>query len=149
VIILVGSRNREIELASGQFHCPQCNGTRLYKRKRCARYFALYFIPLIQIENLGEFVQCQTCHQAYPPEVLNPISVAADDQMVRAVRRELEIGMPIHRLQKKLTMQNIEEGRVLKIIHLATQGQQTTCTQCHFSYLATTAFCTNCGHPLS
>ena len=54
-----GSHNRETNLSSGSFYFSKCNSDRVYKRKRIAKYFTLYFIPLFQLENLGEIIQCQ------------------------------------------------------------------------------------------
>jgi len=65
MIVILGIRDRQVELSSGQFYCPKCDTTRQYKHKRAARYFTLFFIPLFQIETLGEFVECQSCRQTF------------------------------------------------------------------------------------
>ena len=59
-----------IERSSGEFNCPNCNSLRPYKLKRYAKYFTLFFIPLFQIKNLGEQVECQKCFMSFKPKVL-------------------------------------------------------------------------------
>lgn len=80
MIVIWGSRTRIIELGTGYFFCPRCNTKRWYVHKRAARYFTLYFIPLFQTRNLGEYIECGHCNQTYKPEVLNykpPASAAS------------------------------------------------------------------------
>ena len=71
-MIIWGSKGRQKELAEGTFYCPKCNDNRPYKKKRATRYFTLYFIPLFETKNLGEFVECQVCKTNFDPKVLEP-----------------------------------------------------------------------------
>lgn len=73
-MIIYGRKSREIEVASGQFHCPKCDDQRPYIHKQVARYFTLFFIPLFKINTLGEYVECQTCRRAFKPEILGLVS---------------------------------------------------------------------------
>lgn len=69
-MIIWGSRGITSSLAKGLFHCPQCEQQRSYDHKKVRRFFTLYFIPLIPLENLGEYVECQFCKGTYKEEVL-------------------------------------------------------------------------------
>jgi hypothetical protein len=73
-MIIYGHKSREIDLASGQFHCPKCDEQRTYIHKQVARYFTLFFIPLFKIKTLAEYVECQTCRRAFKPEILGLVS---------------------------------------------------------------------------
>lgn len=70
MIIILGIKVRETERSSGEFYCPHCHTSRPYKLKRYAKYFTLFFIPLFQIKNLGEQVECQKCFMSFKPKVL-------------------------------------------------------------------------------
>ena len=48
-------------MGEGHFQCPACRRQRDCKLVRVVRYFTLYFIPLCETGNLGEFIQCQGC----------------------------------------------------------------------------------------
>jgi len=148
-MIIFGSRRREIELSSGHFHCPKCDATRAYKRKRAGKYFTLYFIPLFQVENLGEYVVCQTCQQAYKPEVLAYKPPSPAEKGLRAMRKEMENGMPLHMIQQKLIASGIEQEAANELIEAATAGTQVKCSKCGFTYLGTVKLCANCGNNLS
>jgi uncharacterized tellurite resistance protein B-like protein len=88
-LIIWGSRGVTSTLKSGQFHCPKCQGKRLYEHKRVRRFFTLYFIPLFPIKDLGEFVECQTCDQTYKEEVLDYDPEAEKRQTTAAIQHAL------------------------------------------------------------
>ena len=148
-MIIWGTRGRQIELSSGQFHCPKCDMTRLYKRKRVAQYFTLFFIPLFQIKNLGEFVECQSCQQSYKPEVLSYKAPSPAERLLVMVRKELETGTPIHMVQQKLIANGMDQESAKKLTDIATSGVQVKCSKCGFAYLGTIKLCTNCGSSLT
>ena len=69
-MIIFGSRGRIVKKAEGNFYCPNCREDREYQKKRSASYFTLFFIPLFQIRNHGEFIECQHCKSKYQPGIL-------------------------------------------------------------------------------
>jgi tellurite resistance protein/predicted RNA-binding Zn-ribbon protein involved in translation (DUF1610 family) len=79
-MIIFGTRGITYSKDKGEFHCPECGTERRYNHKRVRRFFTLYFIPLIPLNLLGEFVECETCQSTYKPEVLtyDPAAGAAE-----------------------------------------------------------------------
>ena len=69
-MIIFGTRGVKSTLEQGSFHCPQCNSVQNYMHKKVTNFFTLYFIPLIPLGRLGEYVECQTCRQTFIPRVL-------------------------------------------------------------------------------
>jgi tellurite resistance protein len=69
-LIIFGTRGVTMNVANGQFNCPSCAKKRAYVTKRVRRFFTLYFIPIIPLDTLGEYVECQHCKGTYQPEVL-------------------------------------------------------------------------------
>jgi len=69
--IIFGVRGVGFTKDKGQFHCPQCETGRAYKFKKVTRFFTLYFIPIIPLGKMGEYVECQTCKGTFIPNVLN------------------------------------------------------------------------------
>ncbi len=65
MIIIFGTKGREEEIDSGQFECPACGERTLFKRKRVARYFTLFFIPVFRTRTLGEYIECQACGRTF------------------------------------------------------------------------------------
>jgi uncharacterized membrane protein YebE (DUF533 family) len=72
LFIIFGTRGVTWTLKSGQFACPGCGGTQqAYDHKSVRRFFTLYFIPVIPLNKLGEYVQCRRCGGQYNVEVLD------------------------------------------------------------------------------
>ena len=68
-MIIFGTRGVTYGAGKGMFHCPRC-GAQSYKHKRVRRFFTLYFVPLVPLDLLGEYVECQGCYSTWDPEIL-------------------------------------------------------------------------------
>ncbi len=71
MFILFGTRGITSTADEGTFHCPECEGKQDYKLKRVRRFFTLFFIPLIPLDKLGEYVECNNCGSTYNTKILN------------------------------------------------------------------------------
>lgn len=92
-MIIFGSRGIRRKGESGTFFCPQCNGARQYTRQKMRRFFTLYFIPIIPLDVIGEYIECNYCHGTFRPEILQYDPGAdqkrGDMQVRTAIRRAL------------------------------------------------------------
>jgi uncharacterized tellurite resistance protein B-like protein len=70
-MIIFGTRGVTTTPDTGNFFCPQCNGQTAYKLKRVRSFFTLYFIPLIPLNKLGEYVECPRCQGTYDIGILD------------------------------------------------------------------------------
>jgi len=70
VMIIFGTRGVTTTPESGQFYCPGCGGEASFRWKRVRRFFTLYFIPIIPLNKLGEYIECKECKGTYDPKVL-------------------------------------------------------------------------------
>ena len=68
--IIFGTRGITYTKESGEFHCPDCEA-RSFRHRRVRRFFTLYFIPLIPLDLLGEFVECDNCKATWDLGVLD------------------------------------------------------------------------------
>lgn len=97
LMIFFGTRGVTLTGDSGDFLCPQCSKACTYKRRKVRRFFTLYFVPLIPLNLLGEYIECQTCKTAYNDNVLERRkSVSTDDkpfeaEYERAMRKSMAI----------------------------------------------------------
>ena len=71
-LIIFGIRDVTSERARGEFFCPRCRSPQVYVHNACRRFFTLYFIPLIPLDLIGKYVECQCCTNKYKMEVLRP-----------------------------------------------------------------------------
>jgi hypothetical protein len=89
MLLVWGFRVRFKTLMHGIFFCPSCGGDRQYARKQGRRWFTFFFIPAIPLNHVGdEHVECETCHQAYKPGVLEMPTTATMSQDLTLATRE-------------------------------------------------------------
>ena len=55
---------------SGIFYCPNEAGDRHYELMTARRYFTVFFLPLIPLDELGQYVECRHCGAQYDTAVL-------------------------------------------------------------------------------
>lgn len=70
LFIIFGTRGVTYNSGKGTFFCPSCNEYRDYEQKRCRRFFTLYFIPIVPLDLLQEYVECKACKGTYKLEAL-------------------------------------------------------------------------------
>jgi len=70
-MIIFGTRGITTTPERGTFNCPQCTSPQPYNFKRVRRFFTLYFIPVIPLDKLGEYIECPSCQGTYDVEILN------------------------------------------------------------------------------
>lgn len=96
-LIIFGTRGVTYGSDGGQFFCPDCEGKESYKHKKVRRFFTLYFIPVIPLDLLGEYVECQRCASTYKTSILDFDPSAAEEreeaEFRRAMRRVLVLMM--------------------------------------------------------
>ena len=95
-MIIFGSRGITTTPDRGEFHCPSCGAQQQYARRRVRRFFTLYFIPVIPLDMLGEYIECGNCKGTYKAEVLDyrpgPDSgVEVEAEFHRAIKRTMAL----------------------------------------------------------
>jgi hypothetical protein len=154
LIIIFGTRGREVEVGAGTFHCPRCVAEREYVRKRVGTYFTLFFIPLFRVKDHGELVECRTCHQKYEPTVLDyrpvdALPVPEMDRLRASVRRDLQAGMPLQMARQKLLNEGIHADTADHTVALAAGPDVRTCPACGMAYMSSIERCSSCGADLA
>ncbi len=154
MIIIFGTRGREVEVGTGTFKCPRCQAERAYARKRAGTYFTLFFIPIFRVKDHGELIECQTCHQKYQVSVLDqreaPSSVVPEmDRLRTSIRRDLEAGMPLQMARQKLINEGIHENSAEHTVTLAAGPGVEQCPACGLSYVSSIQRCSSCGAALA
>ncbi|NNF63644.1 MAG: hypothetical protein HKN07_05230 [Acidimicrobiia bacterium] len=87
MLLIWGFKARYKTLESGTFFCPHDGGDRTYVKREVRRWFTLFFIPLIPLKVLGEFIECTSCRRSYDLVVLTtPTAAHVMDNLANAVR---------------------------------------------------------------
>ena len=95
-MIVFGTRGITTSPQRGNFYCPSCGPDSPFKWKRIRRFFTLYFIPVIPLAKLGEYIECQLCQGTYDTNVLqfDPQQMAMEiEARYQTVMRHVMISM--------------------------------------------------------
>jgi hypothetical protein len=76
VLIILGLRVFYRTMAQGTFYCRRCGGDREYRHRAGRRWFTVFFLPIIPLNQVGEHVQCTTCRTRYVTDVLSQPTTA-------------------------------------------------------------------------
>lgn len=154
-MIIWGSRIRHKDMGQGEFYCPKCAMQRPYRLRRAARYFTLYFIPIFPMQQLGEFVECQVCHTAFEPGVLQmragaPRESAKSDlaALMNSLPDKLRGGQPLEYVTRDLTAAGVDIGVARGAVSAAAGAPLRRCANCGLTYVSTISQCSSCGRLL-
>jgi len=156
-MIIWGSKGKKKSMGKGQFLCPRCRCLRPYEHKKVAKYFTLYFIPLFETENLGEYIECQVCGSTWKPEVLEYGRELERDarvqeqasQAARLVSSQMESGLSLQQISSSLESAGMGGDVIRTALTTATGGRLRVCHKCKLSYGATLRYCSTCGGELA
>lgn len=152
LIIIFGMGSRRKDIGGGRFYCPRCRAQRDYKLKRATRYFTLFFIPLIPLGTIGDFVECQTCHAMFEPSVLDvkapPPVPPSLSHLLNTAENRLKRGTPIEYMMRDLTAAGLDRDIAQTTINNLIRQGQKTCSDCGLTYHQNVQTCSSCGNPL-
>ncbi len=91
-MIIFGTRGVNSTMDEGHFFCPQCEREEPYRHRKVTRFFTLYFIPIIPLGRIGDFVECRTCQGTYVPNVLEyrPDGSGSEDQFLAEYEKAMK-----------------------------------------------------------
>lgn len=88
MILIWGFKARYKTLAEGTFFCPHDGGDRSYRKREARKWFTFFWIPLIPLGVLGEFIECTSCQSSYDQAVLTmPTAAQMADNLANAMRQ--------------------------------------------------------------
>ncbi len=71
MFVLFGVTTKMEAVEEGEFGCLHCDCRTPYIRKRRAKHFTLFLIPLFPVMTDDDFVQCQRCLREFHPMILD------------------------------------------------------------------------------
>ncbi|MCC6904501.1 MAG: zinc ribbon domain-containing protein [Anaerolineae bacterium] len=155
-MIIFGTKVRGRKTGEGDFYCPRCQATRRYHYKEARQFFTLYFIPVIPLRRMGEYVECQTCKTAFEPQARlqrtrpAPAPSLPDDlvMMINSAKTRLERGYPVEYMVRDLTAAGLERSAAHGVVAGAIGAGRKVCKACGLTYALSVYTCSECGKPL-
>lgn len=87
MLFIWGFKARFTVLKSVFFACPRCGADRDGTLRQARRWFTFFFIPIVPLKLLSQFVECGTCKNRFDPRVLGvPTTAQISDDLLNATR---------------------------------------------------------------
>lgn len=77
-MIFIGTMEWASTRMRGMFHCPTCASTQKFRLRASRPFLTIYFIPVVPIGGLQEFVQCGNCKNAFETMILSNRMMPSD-----------------------------------------------------------------------
>ena len=149
MIIIFGTRAREVDIEKGEFFCPACNRQRRYARKSIAQYFTLFFIPVLRISNREEYVLCEECEQAYKPTILQYRPPNEMEIIAERFLKDLKSGTPVSMARQKILNDGIKESDMKAALNGTYNASDLNeCKACQLEFDKSIKHCSVCGASL-
>lgn len=94
-MIIWGWRVRQKVIGTGMFYCPREGGDRKYEHKQARRWFTIFFIPLIPLKELGDFIECTSCENTYYADVLKGKTASEIEDISTIAIRHVAVSMAL------------------------------------------------------
>jgi hypothetical protein len=155
-LIIWGSKGKTKTIGSGTFYCPHCQARRNYEHIKVGKYFTLYFIPLFETKNLGEYIECKSCMMTFKKEVLELGPQIAERietenqirQLINKISSGLNAGTPVQFILEGLVQSGVEKDIASRLLYEATGGKLKKCSRCGGIFKDELFYCSTCGSNL-
>ena len=112
----VSTRSVTIPSSAGAFICPECGGTE-YRTQRVRRFMTVTAMPLVPLDLLGEYIECQLCKATFDRAVLHMDSAQSRPNVEATFNEAMKRVMVLMMLADK----RIEESEIQAIIDVFHQ----------------------------
>ncbi len=87
MLIIFGFRINFRTTGTIEFFCPRCGGDRQGNQRSARRWFTIFWIPVIPLNQVGAVLECTTCHTRFEPAVAEqPTTASLQEILGNAVR---------------------------------------------------------------
>ncbi|QDV26256.1 TerB family tellurite resistance protein [Aureliella helgolandensis] len=110
-MLVIGTFDWASTRLRGMFACPNCESTESFRLRASRPFLTLYFIPVLPIGGLHEYVECSNCKSSFEPVVLTNHMVPATGSGGSTMPQTNEAPFEID-LLTILALMMVEDGQV-------------------------------------
>ncbi|MFK7736919.1 MAG: zinc-ribbon domain-containing protein [Pirellulaceae bacterium] len=114
-MLLIGTMNWASTRARGVFNCPECGGSQQYRHRTSRPFLTLYFIPILPIGGIQEYVECTECRSSFEPVILDAkysSPLERDSESGGAEESTMEVASFESDMRTAIALMMVEDGHV-------------------------------------
>lgn len=139
---------KTVEVSYGEFTCPKCEKRTSYKHKERVRRQLVFFVVPFLGDTIAEYVECQSCRQKFPLDVLRTGISTDIQQILGAIKDKLMLGISIQEAESLLLDSGIDLPTVKRYVSVAAGIAHKKCERCHLTFVDSVPKCNKCGNAL-
>ena len=89
-MIIFGTQPSTSTVSTGSFFCPECQCESAFWQRRVNQNFSLFFVPVIPLSEIAQYIECQRCGGTFKTNVLDyrpaPTSEKIEAEYKQAIR---------------------------------------------------------------
>ena len=71
MFFIAGTKGKTTTAGTGTFYCPNCQMESEYHHEQVHESVTVFFVPVANLQLLGEYIECQNCANTYEMEILD------------------------------------------------------------------------------
>lgn len=117
---IINSVYKGKKLFVSEFFCPHCFGMRSYDIKPMSKAIIFCPIPFLEANEPSHVIECQTCNNAFDPEILTRY-IQSLFRLAGAAKYQLDQGISPGFLKLQLISDGLQESYADNLIAIAQQ----------------------------
>ena len=144
IVILYGFRDRDIEVKSGAFDCPNCGRRKYGKRRKIESWMTIFLVPVCPWKIRTEYWRCDDCRRCFEKEGLVPFWPSGGYRR-SDIQADLRSGLPIEMVACLLQETGVDEATSRSVIGEIAGDDRQGCEICALTYVSGVKVCKKCG----
>ena len=103
MFFIAGTKGTTKTAGKGEFYCPVCQTSTRYLHRQVHKKATVFFVPVINLKLLGEYVECQSCNGTFNMEILE-YDPQEEQQSVESLYRQ--------GIKRVMTIMMIADGKI-------------------------------------
>jgi hypothetical protein len=92
-MLILGTTRLTFTKSKGSFRCPKCTKELPYRHRSVRNFLTVYFIPIIPLNQEGEYVECDQCRGRFEPSTVNMTAEEFEARQKQAANELIRRGL--------------------------------------------------------
>jgi len=92
-MIIFGTQPSTSTVSTGSFYCPECRAESSYRLRRVKQNFSLFFVPVLPLSEVAQYIECQQCGGTFKKTVLDYRPAPTTEEIEAEYKHAIRVAM--------------------------------------------------------